>query len=173
MRVIKVIVFSLFAILLENSHAFTVGNESDQKTEQGLKMQDMRQSNSTPYWTPKRISEEGTHLEQELGGVGIHLPPGGSGTAAYNPYNLEGVWLILGTKYQEGGAGGFVTPEEAKAIDIALTHGDGNPRLGSVRIFDGADVTPYSCIKSTGEYNLENKMPVCIVLIKLPPGPKG
>jgi hypothetical protein len=169
MRTISIPVLALLTMLFENTHAFSE-IEVSKGTAQATKNQDTSTSENTQVgipqnWTPQFVAAKATLLEQKLSDAKIRLPLGGMITAEFNPHNLEGAWLILGKKYQGRGEGGFMTPAEAKALNIALLHGDGNPQMGLVRVFDGADVPEYSCISGGGEYNLKNKNSVCIVLI--------
>jgi hypothetical protein len=174
MKKTKIMALTVVAGLVGLSHAYSATNEDAKK---GTQESENKSNAQEQYWTPALVSKEGLKLEQELSSAGVPpLPQAPENkkvmvSVEYNPYNLTGPWLILGTLWENRGRGGYLTPKEAQTIDLTLDNDSGNPLTGKVRALDGADVNHYDCITSDGQYNLKNKNPVCIVLIQLPEQP--
>jgi prepilin-type N-terminal cleavage/methylation domain-containing protein len=91
---------------------------------------------------------------------------GGGFTIRYQPYeDMPGHWFVIGKENGASGNNALLTPEQAMNIARKLDSSESNN--GSVRARDGANAPPQSCIKSSGEFNTQNKSAVCVLYIQM------
>jgi prepilin-type N-terminal cleavage/methylation domain-containing protein len=91
---------------------------------------------------------------------------GGGFTIMYQPHeDMPGHWFIIGRENGASGNNGLLTPQQAMSIARKINNSENNS--GSVRAKDGANVPPNSCVKSSGEFNTQNKSPVCVLYIQM------
>jgi hypothetical protein len=116
------------------------------------------------------IPHPGTLKSGEAISFGHGLPKakiGGGFTVVENPPNhppMPGLWILLGEQNGVLNNRSSLTPSQARQIlDLC---GEADPVHGSVRIFEGMDASPQSCLKD-GHLNLEQQAATCIVYFKV------
>jgi prepilin-type N-terminal cleavage/methylation domain-containing protein len=114
------------------------------------------------------IPHPGILTPHELPGFGHGLPKsaiGGGLTVVENPArSMPGLWILLGEDNGLLNNRAVLTPHQAQQIlDL---YGEGDPLHGLVRIQEGVDVPPQSCIRS-GRLALGYENPSCIVYFKI------
>lgn len=93
-------------------------------------------------------------------------PIGGGFTVENNPADdLKGLWFILGNKTGNSGQGGLLTPAQAMSLDKKMD--TGMPVSGKVQARDGDDMGSNSCVDTSGNYNLNNEEPSCVMYFQL------
>ena len=78
--------------------------------------------------------------------------------------DFPGTWIVIGEKSGDNNFGALLTPEQALFIDKKID--SGNSSSGRVRAYKG-DNGAGECVDGTGNYNIQNKKPACILFIEL------
>jgi prepilin-type N-terminal cleavage/methylation domain-containing protein len=92
---------------------------------------------------------------------------GGGFTVVENPPHhppMPGLWILLGEQNGVLNNRSSLTPSQARQIlDLC---GEADPVHGSVRVLEGADASPQSCLHN-GHLNLEQQAATCVVYFRV------
>ncbi len=130
-------------------------------------------SEAYQYWchltTANLIPSPGKSVEGGTAHFGQGLPKskmGGGFTICHQPQpDMPGHWLLLGKERGEAGDGALLTP--IQAYSLLKKADDPHPGQGHIRARDGRDVSAGDCVLPTGEFNLRNTKPACILYFQL------
>ena len=116
------------------------------------------------------IPHPGTLMPGEIPAFGHGLPKakiGGGFTVVENPPSvpaMPGLWILLGEQNGVLNNRASLTPSQARQIlDLC---GEADPLHGSLRVMEGMDAPPQSCLHH-GHINLQEKAATCIMYFRV------
>lgn len=91
---------------------------------------------------------------------------GGGITIEHNPHpDLQGHWLVIGTKTSQDGRGALLTPNQAFAILRQFSNGD--PLDGDEQVRDASGLHGENRCLKNGALNMQSKAVSCVLYAKL------